>query len=519
MKRAIAYVRVSTTDQAQNGLSLQGQQEAIKRYCNERNIHLLETFIEPGASAKTMEREQWLASMEYCRIHAKEIDYYIVWKLDRFSRKTENHAVMAANIRKLGIKLESVTESIDETPAGRFMEIVLAGMAEYDNNLRIQRTVEGMQRRREQGGFTAQAPLGYMNVRDDLKRPTLAKTEVAPLIASLFRDYIKGGYTLKGLAKEANIRGLHTKTGKEISYQTLRQMLANPVYAGYIRYKGSDELLDGLHEGIIGKDEYYAIQDILSGSRRSHVVSDDEDWPLRGFVKCHDCHSFLTSSTPKGRSGNRYPTYACPKCRKKDVGHRVSIPQEELHEEFEAVLDNMKPTEAHLELFRLAFLERWRRAHTDKLGEQITLEKQMAELKLRKSRILDMYIDGKLSDEEKSMQSERVEKDIIALSVRLTNVKDEALDAETILEFGINMIKDMNKFWRACSLSGRVRLQQALFPEGICYDFVSGFRTAKISEIYEFIHDYSENDTNLVQLSEVDSQKYNTLIEYLNEAS
>lgn len=498
MKRAIAYVRVSTTDQAQNNLSLQGQQEAIKRYCNEKNIHLLEIFVEPGASAKTMEREQWLASMDYCRTHAKEIDYYIVWKLDRFSRKTENHAVMAANIRKLGIKLESVTESIDETPAGRFMEIVLAGMAEYDNNLRIQRTVEGMQRRREQGGFTAPAPLGYKNIRDDLKRPTLYKTEIAPIVASLFRDFIKGGYTLKGLAKEANVRGLRSRSGKELSYQTLRQMLANPVYAGYIRHKGSEELIEGLHEGIIGKDEYYAIQDILSGSRRSHVVSDDEDWPLRGFVRCHTCHGFLTSSTPKGRSGQRFPSYACTKCRRKTVGHRVSIPQEELHEEFEAVLDNMKPTEAHLELFKLAFLEKWRKAHTEKLDEQITLEKQLAELKLRKARILDMYIDGKLTDEEKSMQSERVEKDIVALSVRLDSVKDEALDAETILEFGINMIKDMNKFWRSCSLTGRVRLQQALFPEGICYDFTTGFRTAKISEIYEVIQNYSTENTNLV---------------------
>lgn len=57
---------------------------------------------------------------------------------------------------------------------------------------------------------------------------------------------------------------------------------------------------------------------------------------------------------------------------------------------------------------------------------------------------------------------------------------------------------DINKFWRSCSLIGKARLQQALFPEGICYDFVNGFRTAKINEIYEVIQDYSENDTNLV---------------------
>ena len=58
---------------------------------------------------------------------------------------------------------------------------------------------------------------------------------------------------------------------------------------------------------------YKGSQDLLEGGKRSHVVVCDDDWPLRGFVKCHECHSFLTSSTPTDRSGNRYPTYACPK--------------------------------------------------------------------------------------------------------------------------------------------------------------------------------------------------------------
>ena len=49
-----------------------------------------------------------------------------------------------------------------------------------------------------------------------------------------------------------------------------------------------------------------AIQDILSGSRRSHVVSDDEDWSLCGFVKCHECHTYLTSSTPTGRGAKDF---------------------------------------------------------------------------------------------------------------------------------------------------------------------------------------------------------------------
>lgn len=111
---------------------------------------------------------------------------------------------------------------------------------------------------------------------------------------------------------------------------------------------------------------------------------------------------------------------------------------------------------------------------------------------------LHMYIDNKLTDEEKQIQSRRIEKDIVDVSAHLLEVNGEALDAEVILEFGLRIIKNINKFWRSCSLIGKVRLQQAIFPEGICYDFANGLRTTKINEIYEVMHDYSENDTNLV---------------------
>ena len=498
MKRAIAYTRVSTTEQAQNNLSLEGQEQAIKRYCQDNNIHLIKVFVESGVSAKTMNRPSIQEALQFCFENADDIDYFIVWRFDRFSRNAEYHAVTATNIRKLGIKLVSTTEHTDDTPGGKLSETMFAAMAEYDNNVRAQRTVEGMDRRRAQGGYVAPAPLGYKNQRDDQGIPSLVKTEVAPIIAGLFRDYIKGGYNLKSLAKEAGIRGLKSKSGKNISYQSLRNMLANPTYAGYVPQKVSEELLEGLHEGIITKDEYHAIQDILEGKKRSYVVASDDEWPLRGFVKCHECHSYLTSSTPTGRSGNRYPTYACVKCRKKDVGHRVSIPREELHEEFEKVLDNIRPTKVHLELFKQSFIEKWQKARSNKLSEQKTLENKLMQLKERKTRVLDMYIDGKLTDDEKALQSNRLEKEIVAVAAQLTEVKDEALDAEVILEFGLRVIKNLNKFWRSCSLVGKIRLQQALFPDGICYDFVTGFRTAKISEIYEVIHDYSENDTNLV---------------------
>ena len=56
-EKAIAYVRVSTTDQAQNNLSLQGQQEAIKRYYDEKRY----TYLKHLSSLERLQK-RWIGS-------------------------------------------------------------------------------------------------------------------------------------------------------------------------------------------------------------------------------------------------------------------------------------------------------------------------------------------------------------------------------------------------------------------------------------------------------------------------
>ena len=502
MKRAIAYTRVSTKEQAEGNMSLNNQIEAIKKYCQRNDLLLVETFTDAGESAKTMDRPKLLEAIEYCQQNYKDIDCLVVYRIDRFARSVQDHTIMRTALRKLNVDLKSVNEPTGDTAVGKLQEMMMASFAQFDNDLRSERTKEGMQRRVQEGSWPYPAPLGYVNFKDDMNRPTLVPTEDAPIISTLFRDFLKGGMGIKGLVDESARRGLKTRKGAYIAHQSMSNMLRNPVYAGYsysTDKDGSRSLVEGIHNGLIGKDEYYAIQDILDGKKRVAAPVSDENWPLRGgFVKCSECGTGLTSSTPRGRGGVRYELYSCYRCKAGEVGHTVSIGRELLHDEFEAVLKNIQPTDTHIKVFKEVFLARWHSSHIDNMKEQKKLEGEITKLKERKTRMVTLYLDGKLTDDEKESQSQFIDKSLVELGSRLAEVAENADDAEIVVDAGLRMIGSTDKFWRSANLKNQLRFQSTLFPNGLVYDFEKGFRTTKMNDLYQLINQISDDGANLV---------------------
>lgn len=499
MKRAIGYTRVSTLEQAEGNLSLAHQEEAIKRYCERNEIYLLKIYTDPGVSAKTADRPALNEAIKFCQDNYQEVDSFIFLRIDRLSRSVQDYSDIRAMLLKYGISLCSVNEQVDESPAGKLQGNMLASFAQFDNDMKSQRTRDGMYGRVQEGGWVYPAPLGYRNLKDAMGRPTLEKTEVAPIIAGLFREYIRGGVNFKELSKEAEARGLTSAKGRPISYQSMINMLRNPVYAGYTYHGRPRTLVEGLHEGLIDKDEYYAIQEKIDGKKRVLSPTAADQWPLRGgFVKCGECGSPLTSSTPRGRGGIRYPTYACPKCRAKEVGHKVSIPREALHNEFEAALHNLTPTDAHLKVFKEVFLAKWRKAHLDQEKEKQKAEQELLALKSRRNKLVTYFLEDKVTTEEKIEQANLIDRQILTLKSKLSSISQSIEDAESVVEYGLRMIQNSDKFWRTASLKNQLRFQAVLFPEGVIYDFGRGFRTTKMNDLYLLIEQVSDEGTNLV---------------------
>ena len=158
----IIYTRVSSDEQVK-GTSLDSQEEACRRYCNNNDIDIRAVFREEGASAKSANRPEFLRAIEYCRQH-KDVTAFVVAKVDRFARNTEDHFTIRKILIDYGTQLHSVTEPIGEEPTSKLFETILAGFSDFDNAIRRQRCIDGMSARINQGIYPRRPPIGYLPV-------------------------------------------------------------------------------------------------------------------------------------------------------------------------------------------------------------------------------------------------------------------------------------------------------------------------------------------------------------------
>src|SRR5437868_4886173 len=107
MHSAVIYTRVSTDEQAKTGLSLENQEKACREFAERSGYKVLEVFREEGVSAKTADRKEIMSLLNYCRTHKGEVDALIVWKVDRFARRAEDHLTLKALLVKFGVQLLS----------------------------------------------------------------------------------------------------------------------------------------------------------------------------------------------------------------------------------------------------------------------------------------------------------------------------------------------------------------------------------------------------------------------------
>src|SRR6266699_5880418 len=138
----VIYCRVSSKDQIE-GTSLESQELACREYARSHNIKALKIFIERGESAKFADRTQLIELIDFCHQNKGAVQVLLVWKVDRFARNVGDHFSVKATLMKYGVRIVSVTEPIDANPEGKLMETILAGFAQFDNDIRATRTVQG----------------------------------------------------------------------------------------------------------------------------------------------------------------------------------------------------------------------------------------------------------------------------------------------------------------------------------------------------------------------------------------
>src|SRR5437867_10341462 len=232
----IIYCRVSSKEQIE-GTSLESQEMACMEYARSKNINILKIFIEQGESAKFADRTQLLELIDFCRQNKGNIEVLLVWKVDRFARNVGDHFSIKASLLKYGVRIVSVTEPIDSNPEGKLMETILAGFAQFDNDIRAMRSVQGMRRKLQEGIFPWKGPLGYVSstAKGDKKtEPDKPDQQLLGLLQKAWKLFATGGYTKAEMRRLMTRWGIQTRKGNSLTPQSIYNFFRNLYYAGIL---------------------------------------------------------------------------------------------------------------------------------------------------------------------------------------------------------------------------------------------------------------------------------------------
>jgi DNA invertase Pin-like site-specific DNA recombinase len=195
--RAIAYVRVSSEEQADSRAGLEAQRAAIQQECKRRGWKIVEVIEDAGFSAKDLKRPGVRAALD--ELERGRADALVVAKLDRLSRSMLDFTAVMAKAQRQGWALVALDCAMDTTtPAGEAMAHVLATFALFERRLIGQRTREALAVKRRQG------------VR--LGRPQ----SIPPRLARRIRSMRSRGLTLQAICDKLNDEGVPTPRGGSI---------------------------------------------------------------------------------------------------------------------------------------------------------------------------------------------------------------------------------------------------------------------------------------------------------------
>lgn len=314
------YVRVSTTNQAEEGYSIEEQTDKLKAYCSIKDWSVYDVYVDAGFSGSNTQRPALQKLIK--DVPKKKFDTVLVYKLDRLSRSQKDTLYLIEEIfNKNDIAFLSLLENFDtSTPFGKAMIGILSVFAQLEREQIKERMQLGKIGRAKSGKSMMWAKVAYgYTYHVGTGEMTVNQSE-AVVVRKVFTSYLNGRSITK-LRDDLNQKYPKTPAW---SYRTIRQMLDNPVYCGYNKYKGV--IYTGNHEAIISEDVYNQVQgeikirQIKAYAQNKNPRPFQSKYMLSGIGQCGYCKAPLKSLLRNTKKdGTRTVRYECHQRRPKKI--------------------------------------------------------------------------------------------------------------------------------------------------------------------------------------------------------
>lgn len=485
--KAVVYLRVSTEEQVDN-YSLSTQQSICQKEAERRGLQIVKVFKEEGRSAKTiLGRPILIDLLEYCRKNRREVSALIVYRLDRISRQISDYLSIRKKLAEYEVTLISASEPTGNSPTEKFIETMLAGFAQMDNDVRSERTKNGLKARFMTGLNAGIVPLGYLRENGYVIKDPLTWDKVK----SAWDLMATGTKTLREMANylnEQKIKKCYRGKVHLIRQQTVNRIFRNKFYVGKVVSNTYGLEVQGQHSPMINEEQFYRVQAILDGRNTNITValarrnSDNPEFPLRRIVKCKNCGTSFTAAWSKGKL-KRYAYYFC----KKRCGY-PSIPVSKVDEEMLLLLNKISLKPKTLDLL-IAFL---RKTYFERVSV-LQKKRDQADLELKKlyelrQALIEKNLSGTYSDVVFKEQNKILEQKIKEIRITKDDTLTDKYNLGAITKFIKEKFENLAKTYLNSDLEQKRVLLCSIFPQGVAWSY-PGYSNTTISPYYQAILD------------------------------
>ena len=480
IKEAVIYARVSSTKQATQGDGLNSQDTRCREYAKYKGYQVIESFAD-DMSGSLATRPGMQDMLKFIRKRKKFGTIVIIDDISRLARGIEAHLKLRTALSNAGGKLESPSIEFGDDSDSILVENLLASVSQHQRQKNGEQTRNRMRARMMNGYWVFQAPIGYEYKRVAGHGKMLVRNEP---IATILQEALEGNADGR-LATQAEVKRFlegfpeypkNTSAG-EVHKQRILALLTRKVYAGYIESPDWNvSLRKGQHEGLISFETFQKIQTRLAEGAKAPARKDiSADFPLRGFVTCHDCGNPLTSCWSKSHTGQKHPYYLCQKKGCASCGK--SIRRAVLEDDFANVLRSLKPTEKLFNFAKAMFREAWNQRTDQANARHDALKSEVSRINSQIEGLLDRIVEASTPSVITAYEQRiaGLEQQKLVITEKLEKGTRSKHTFEDLFELAFGFLQNPCKLWD----SGQLTLQRMVlrwlllreFPIVVVKDF------------------------------------------------
>jgi DNA invertase Pin-like site-specific DNA recombinase len=388
IKNAAGYIRVSTAEQVQKGVSIETQTAEIEKYCQEHNMKLVDIYVDRGITArKSLHKRADLMRLMH-DVESGKVNHIVVLRLDRFFRNVyDYHRMMNEYLTPNNCGWSAVKESYTtETTNGRLMINLRLSIGEQECDQDSDRIKDVFEHLVEQGRVLGGSlPFGLTSENKRVIRDP-AKIHI---VEDLFEKF-ELIQTVRGTMNYIN-----TTYGTTFNYKAVHGILTNSLYAGFYRNNNN------YCEPTISLERYNNIQKMLK--KNIKVKAGAQDYIFSGLVYCAHCGCSMsgncTRKQTKKHGEQHYRYYRCPKkTRDMACDNRYALNEE------------------NIEKYMLENIERELQDYVVKVEAELKQKKKKSnrkQIEQKQARLSELYVNGFIDMEKYKADYQALESQII----------------------------------------------------------------------------------------------------------